>query len=49
MCPHIDANWTDREEGKQEEDTKKKKKKRKIKGGRGGDGFAVQPRCAAHR
>lgn len=36
MCPHIDANWTDREEGKQEayeKEEEEKEEEEKIKGG----------------
>lgn len=34
MCPHIDANWTDREEGKQEEDTKEEEEEEDKRGKR---------------
>lgn len=46
MRPHIDANWTDRERGKQEgyEEEEEEEDKR----GEGGDGFAV-PRMRARR
>lgn len=33
MCPHIDANWTDREEGKQEAYEEEEEKEEEIKGG----------------
>lgn len=33
MCPHIDVNWTDREEGKQEGYEEEEEKEEEIKGG----------------